>query len=92
MQPNKAYLILGECGSCRNSARDTLRLCGLQSGVDYVEVNRFEFRKDVLFQINPTLYVMNTAVFYRPDKNQFINLKNIKLTNESRQAIASMVE
>lgn len=77
-------LIVGECPSCISDGNRSLRLAGLVKGRDYTEVNRYEYRTDTLFQNRADLYKLTTALLYNTETKQFINLKNVDITEQVR--------
>lgn len=85
-------LVLGECPQCGKSARILLRKCGYSQYRDYQEVNRFDLRKAALFQEKPELYTLTTAILYNRKTEEYINLKNLMLTQEVRDQVKKLFE
>ena len=85
-------LVVGECNACVKSARILLRKCGYAAYRDYQEIPRYDLRSSALFKERPDLYVMTTAILYNRDTEEYINLKNLKLTQEVRDEIKKLVE
>ena len=85
-------LVVGECNGCIKSARILLRKCGYAAYRDYQEIPRYDLRKTALFQERPDLYVMTTAILYNRDTEEYINLKNLQLTQEVRNEVKRLIE
>lgn len=61
-------------------------------GRDYKEVSRRELKNSALFQEHPELYNTVCMVLYNRRNGAFINLHNLKLTQETRASIDALME
>ena len=84
------YYVVGEC-QCVSNGSLILRKCGLMKNRDYREVNRYDLRKDKLFEKRPDLYNFTTQILYDIDKGKYVNLNGLQLTQEHRNEIKSML-
>lgn len=84
------YLVVGECPTCISEGHRLLRICGLNRGTDYTEINRSELRDDKLFENRADLYRTTTKLLYNTDKKSFIDLSKLELNSKTINSVKAL--
>lgn len=87
---NGVMLVVGGCPSCLTSAKQVLRRCGFMYMRDYGLKYNSEMKGDPIFKRSPELGQFTSAFIYNPSAGIFVNLKEMKITDETKANVAKI--